>query len=224
MKKIILLLLVCCTIVTTKAQLNAGEKAIGGSISFNLQDYNTNNDQLATPSRYARANAFITLGKFISPARERGFLLSYSLSSQTNWYGNDVTTITHTIGAGYFRNYYKSIGKNFFLSLNWNISGNGIFSAGPDSSANGEPVMKTKGWGISTSINPGIIYKIDKRWLVTMQLNNIAFLGYSHLEEQTIQPQNSYTTTTNDLTAYSSLNNVSLGSISIGFKYIMNPK
>jgi len=210
--KTILICLPLLLSITVHAQFTTGQKLLSGGINFGNTSYNYGD---TTRQNSLSAGLSFSLGKFISPLHSIGFGLSYSLNNYTQkqpGLANYSSTMNY-LGASFFSQYYFPIAKQFYAFLQWNSTAGINFGNTTGYSNN------FKGYSIATGLNPGLSYKLNKRFLFNASLNNLVSLGYSHSKNNlNVMSGNGVM---NSFTLSSSLNSGSLGNIGLGFVYLI---
>lgn len=216
MKKTSLLLLtVLFFALKSTAQFEKGQLIFSGGINFN--NYNNQTDQSNSINKNTQTSFSLdaSFGKFIRPNVVRGFSINYG----HNYQKSDPASYKmnfNSVGLGLFSTHYRSLGKNFFGFLRFNLNGNYQFGNTIQSGVD----QKNRGYELSAGLTPGISYQISKRVLLNGTLNNIALLNYNH--RKTTYSNSSEVNKINQTGLYSSLSNGSLGAIGIGFSLLLN--
>jgi len=199
-------------VISVHAQFTTGQKLLSGGVNFGNTNYNYG-DSIKQNSLAAGLN--FSLGKFISPLHSIGFGLSYSISNYTQKqpgvanYKNQM----NYLGASFFSQYYFPLAKKFYAFLQWNSTAGINFGSVTGYSNN------FKGYSIATGLNPGLSYKLNKRFLFNASLTNLVSLSYSHSKNNpNVMSGNGVM---NSFTLSSSLNSGSVSNIGLGFIYLI---
>lgn len=218
MKKIYVLLLVTAvTILGATAQpFQKGDKLLGGSIGYSIQRSTYN----ATPSipgqnydsKYYNFNVAPSFGFFTKPNRLTGFslLFGYGSSFRTNTDNQK----TYSYGAGFFKQYWNALGKNFYFNIQGRtglIYNRTLFS---------NPIQKVEERSASAyiAIEPGFAYRMKRRLVLDAYYTGFLTAGYNYDERR----YNGSTFTRNySVSANSGLQNFSLNSVILGFRYLL---
>lgn len=169
MKNLLFLCICFCLVATTKAQFEKGQQVIAGQFSFNTQSTQTN-----SPSGVSNASdvfAAFSYSRFSSPTTLKGFGINLVYGdNSTNSIGNSV---------GVFYNYTKleKLANRFYLTFDGTAAVN--YSQG-----NFNPTKQTFIFS-NVSLNLGLLYHLNNRFLLSASLVNLASLSYSFSETNT---------------------------------------
>ena len=207
MKKTLLIIAIftVCFFVSN-AQFNTGQKFIAGGLSFNSYTMN-----YTDTSSYKTLNTGInfSMGKFISPLHSIGWGVFYNYS-HVNLSSSIPTDKSNTndFGANFFSNYYQPLFKNFYAMVSWN---NSVSVSLSNNNENGNG----SGFSIGSSLNPGFVYQLNKRFLFNATLTNLISLGYSTMKYDKLYKSS------NQFSFSSSLRSGNLSNVSLGFTYLL---
>lgn len=221
MKKNLHLTIVCLfTISFSYAQFEVGQKVFSGGIS--LSSSKSTSIVTSNQSNFG-FGLYSTLGKFVTPNHLVGFGINFSSNSQQqevqpNLYKNNF----NQIGFSYFSAYYKPLVKNLYGYITWGASGNYNFNSYHTTVSSVESVQKTNGFSVGISATPGIAYKLNKRVLINVALNNLLLASFT--SNKSTYSNSAQVDKYNGFGLYSSLNNNNLGNISIGFNILLHKK
>ena len=204
--KFTLLFLAALTIaVISDAQINKGNTALGGNLSFSTSTSKndggfkeTNTNLLLSPS----------LMLIYNNNRAVGFSLSYNhfkysfADQKTNGYG-----------AGVFLRQYKPLGKGFYIfaqeALNFNYSKGG-------SVTDSLTAVNNKIYEAGFTVNPGLAYDLSKKFqLELLFFNNLLSIDYSHHD---LTQLNSSTIKSDNFSIGANLDGSQLTTLNIGAK------
>jgi hypothetical protein len=188
-------------------QFQKGDKLLGGSLSVNASDpqgAGSNTSLSVSPS----------IGFFTKPNRLTGFSLFYSTPSlsQSGNFG---------FGASVYRQYWNSLGKNFYFILQGGVVGSFNKNTDYNSSQLGLITSQIKTYTASVNVAPGFAYRVNRRLVLDAFLANFGNLYYSYNDiESQFNGASSGKSHRNNFGFNSSLNGLSLSNIQIGFRYI----
>ncbi|MDE3144918.1 MAG: hypothetical protein KGL19_12230, partial [Bacteroidota bacterium] len=221
MKKTILLATFALLLTfVSKAQFEVGQKVINGGISLSTSKSTSTTNSTQTFFGFGLNSSF---GKFITPNHLIGFGINYTNSSQHQESPpNLYKTNSNQIGLNYFSTYYHPLAKNFYWFITWSASGNYSFNSYNTTLSSVETIQKTNGFGVGIATTPGISYKLNKRILLNATLNNILVASFT--STRTTYSNSSQVDKYNSFGLSSSLNNINLGNIGIGFSILLNKK
>lgn len=221
MKKTILLAtFALLTSFVSKAQFDIGQRVVTGGISLS-----NNNSTSAINSSQSNFNFGFngSFGKFVSADHLVGFGINYSNSSWSQESSPDsYKNHSNQIGLNYFSAYYKPFAKNLYGYITWGAFGNYGFGSNNTTSSGVETIQKVNGINVGFSATPGISYKLNKHVLVNATLNNV--LSASFTTRKTTYSNSAQADKFNSFGLSSSLNNINLGNIGIGFSILLNKK
>ena len=210
--KAVLFCLPLLLVISVHAQFTTGQKLITGGVNFGNTNYNYGD---SSKQNSLAAGLNFSLGKFISPLHSIGFGLNYSLNNYTQKqpgaanYSNQM----NYLGASFFSQYYFPLSKQFYAFLQWNSTAGINFGSVTGFSNN------FKGYSIATGLNPGLSYKLNKRFLFNASLTNLISLSYTHSKNNpSVMSGNGVM---NSFTLSSSLNSGSVSNIGLGFIYLI---
>lgn len=234
MKKIFTLLSILYLIPGwSEAQFETGQQLLGGNLLFSTSSGNS------TPmfdNRYIYHNSATGVGinpsiaTFRSPSSLRGAGLIYNYNNSTNYSKEDPSdtrngykNLVHSAGITIFSQRFIPLSSNLFFTIHKSVTA--LYSVGKQSDIATKGTAKSKGYGISVSLAPGISYKINSRFLFDAYLSNLLSAGYTHTTTTTNYPLPKETKTrSNSFNVSSSLSNTSLGNVGLGFRWLLRRK
>jgi hypothetical protein len=176
-KSAVLMLLICC-FSTAKAQFSAGDRYLVGSGMISYSDNNNNNNASTNKAFGIRFSpAIIT---FKSERKATGVKLILGYNNYRNETGTLIVRDNHyTAGVGLLRMNTYALGKGFFLFLESGVQASVTAGYGKD---NNTPPNKSRFTRIDASAYaaPGIGYKITERLVMSLCIDSLAVIGYSH--------------------------------------------
>jgi hypothetical protein len=209
-----LLFFVCNFLIfSTNAQIVQGQQMIGGQFAFNNQHTASNAVDPTSNSNFVVA-AF-SLSKFVTPNTIKGFGLNYS-------YGDNASSsITYSFGAFYNYSKLEALAKRFYISFGGTAAIN--YSETKYAPSIYSNTINQTSLIPSISLDLGLLYQLNNRFLATANLVNLANLSYRINNTQFNQPGTTiqYSTKSNTFNLNTGLNGLSLNNISIGFRYLL---
>ncbi len=218
MKKIITLSILALFFfsLTSHAQINKGSIMLGGSLGGGFS--NTKNPDTVTNKN----NSFSispAIGFAVSNNTIVGFSLQYGFNNYKNYYYVTEQKY-HSYGAGIFARKYKSLAKDFYLFGETELMYDHYSYNYSTVNSNGSE-YDSKGNSITLNITPGIAYSLTHCIQLEAGLQNLLSVGYSSSKEIPKDPNNpNYKTS--GVNFSSSLNPISLSSISLGIRFWIN--
>lgn len=217
MKKILFFFLITLLTVTTNAQINKNAVLLGGDISFGTGK--TSSSSTSTDQKSNNGSISLSLGKAIKENQVVGFNVGYFGQRTTNMFTGSDTATTQINGfeIGFFYRQYKMLAKDFYVFGQANALYRYSTSTS-DYKLNPGNNYKVNQNVAAVSVTPGLAYKIFKKTFVELSLINLASLSYSNaknIHKDYTQKSNNVSLTT----AFS--NNSDLGSVGIGFRFIL---
>ncbi len=208
------------TLSVSHAQISHGKILLGGSLS-----YNNNNSNTQPANNYQNENfaTSIQVGKAITDNRVVGIILSYSNQNNhiTGFPDSNYYKINQ-INAGIFYRIYKKILKDFYLFGETDL----LYSHIKDSQGypqNGTNTSVTNSNGGILSIFPGVSYTLCKSMQIELLIPNL--LSASYYRTSSVNSLGAPSTTSkekgNIFSIGANLNSNLLYSFGIGFKFIL---
>ncbi len=218
MKKIITLSIIAMSFfcLSSKAQINKGSIMLGGSLGGN---FNNIKDPDTVTSKTNSFSISPAIGFAISDNTIVGFSLQYGFNNYKYYY-NAQEQKYHSYGAGIFARKYKSLSKDFYLFGEGELMYD-HYSYNYSTSNNNGSEYDSKGNSIALNITPGIAYSLTRCIQLEAGLQNLLSIGYSSAKENAKDPNNLNYKTSN-VNFSSSLSPVSLSSISLGIRFLIN--
>ncbi len=202
----------------TKAQVNAGETFLQGSLNANksFNDLGFNN---------GRYSGSIDWGKYVS--KNSANILSLTVSYEGATFDSQVyKNNVFRVGLAKGHEYYKPIFGKFGMygrimgGVNYSNSVNDINYGNGGMMKSNEITEHTI--GVNLFGNGGLMYRLNDRWAFSGQLFNlnVASVGYNWKDEQRIPTQGATATSTKNQFSYNFSPNISF-SFGIGIRYIL---
>lgn len=222
MKNFTILALSFVFVTVTKAQFTTGQTLVTGQVSFNESN---NNQYVSTPNGYQKNASFYTsfgISKFKNPLLLSGFGLGYSYG---NYHTNDGTAASDQLSRQnafqlyYTRSKLKSLAKNLYLSFN----GNAGFSYNHNNNKTNYGLSGNSGnsYGGELSGGLGMIYRIDKHFLTSVNFTNLLDLSYTGGYNDYFNPTQSFRKNYHQLHFGTGLTSFTLDYILFGISYLI---
>lgn len=200
-------------------QLQPGQKILAGSLSFVSQNHDAANSYHSSNLSFSPSFSFVKNSKTIY-----GGFLSLGYSGQKN--SNNQVPITtkgrsYSPGVGVFVQKLKWLNDKWFLYGEFGAQG-GVGFEKVFNVENKNIQSKSRLWNAGVYITPGVSYRLTNKVLVDLRFNNLlgAFYSQQKVKQNELQVYN-YTKAEN-FSVSSSLNNNTLGSIGVGFRWLLN--
>jgi hypothetical protein len=210
MKNLLFLCICFCLVATTKAQFEKGQKVIAGQFSFYTQSTQINSPSWGG-SHASDVFAAFSYSSFSSPTILKGFGINLVYGdNSTNSIGNSV---------GVFYNYTKleKLANRFYLTFDGTAAIN--YSQG-----NFNPTKQTFIFS-NVSLNLGLLYHLNNRFLLSASLVNLARLSYSFSETNTsMVGGTAVNTKRKGFNFNSGLSGFNLNNVAFGFRYLLKKK
>ena len=217
MTKIYVLLLVAAgTVLSVTAQpFVKGDKLLGGSIGYSLSRSNiTYSQPTPTPDyRYFNFNISPSLGFFTKPNRLSGFSLQFNYGSS---FPDNIDYRQKNVGygAGFYKQYWNSLGKNFYFIIQGRVGASYanvkyFNSTQKDESRTGTAYL---------TIDPGFAYRMKKRLVLDAYYTNFLYTAFAYTDRR---GNNGVVSKEYTINANTGLQNFSLGSVVLGFRYLL---
>lgn len=214
--KTFLLILICFVSISGFAQFEKGQQMIDGQFSFYSQNNQANSFNPKTNS--SSINTSLGLSHFTSPNTIQGFGINLGYGD------NGINFIYSNAGLFYQCTKLENLAKKLYLSFGGNAALNYSQSTNFNT-ITGFYKNKQTSFTPAISLNMGLLYQLNKRFLISTQLLNIASLSYSFGSADNYTSTTSFNTTkSNSVSLNTGLNGYNLNSISFGFKYLLLPK
>lgn len=167
--------------VPSFAQFQKGDKVIGAGLNFQSYTNEINSAFIPQINKTTSVGLSTELGLANKANRLSGFFINGSYGLSKVEFPTQPTTNSksdyYTIGTGYFTRRYKSLGKSFFV---FGEGRAGISYTNAENS--GTNANKSKSYGISAGIYPGLAYRVNNRFFLELKFADFVSLGYSHHE------------------------------------------
>jgi hypothetical protein len=224
--------IITCAIVFSsicRAQIDKGNKLLGGSIGFTSSKSNSYSGTTTTDSKLTAINLSASYGKAVRNNVVNGFSAGFSFAK------NPFTVYDPVVGAtvrnnrnrfataGVFKRRYLPLGKNFYafgqLSADLTYGQNDYEDL--SSGAITQKVMN-RSYAANASLYPGLSYQLNKCFMLDLGLGSLVNLGFSHSSRSVNDQRATPKTNTFNLNSNLSLSN--LGDISVGFRVLFRHK
>jgi hypothetical protein len=209
MKNLLLLCICFCLVATTQAQFEKGQKVIAGQFSFYTESTQTN-----SPSWVSHASdvfAAFSYSSFSSPTILKGFGINLVYGD------NSTNSLANSVGVFYNYTKLEKLANRFFLTFNGTAAIN--YSQG-----NFNPTKQTFLFS-NVSLNLGLLYHLNNRFLLSASLVNLASLSYSFSETNTsMVGGTAVNTKRKGFNFNSGLRGFNLNNVAFGFSYLLKKK
>lgn len=205
------------------AQFSAGQKMIGGSLGFNAS--HTNN--MVYPPVFGDGNRSFSLGlgfsleKFQSPSVFEGGGINYSYLNTRNAIGTSSETTNKNNSVGLFvdRTKLERLANKLYLGFTGTGGVNFQFGQSTDIPGN---QTKSQAYGVNVSGSLGLLYQLNKRFLLNCTLNNLVAVNYQYGITKTYSNGSYLGKEKNSFFSLSTgLNGFNLYGLSFGFRYLL---
>jgi len=202
------------------AQFVTGQKLIGGQLSFHLS-----NSDLSSTSGNAQRTTSVGLSpsfsRFVSPNvfNTIGFSYLYQHTRYNINSANEQNSNAHVFGIFVQRTKLESLAKKFYFTyagtagVNYQLIKTRYVIPGSNTDQNA--YLGYVSGGI------GLLYQVNKRFLLSCDLNNLFSVSFQHSDQKTFQGTSVYKSNGNNFGLTTGLSNMSLSSLSIGIKYML---
>jgi hypothetical protein len=236
MKKTLLLTTLVIVLLSvsslTYAQFQKGDVMLNGNFSFGAS--NAANSDTSQNSNSSSPVNFVfspSVAKFTSASTLNGIGLNYSVSASTM--NNQISFLppssekytNQSIGVSFYTRRYFTLSKNFYFFINALIMPSYTFNKTTNTDSTViTGIDKTQGFSVSANLSTGITYRLNQRWLINASLPTIVSIAYQHSVEKNygVTDVASSTETTSGFSLSSGLSGSSLGSIGIGFSFLLH--
>jgi len=161
------------TVCIANAQIKKGDVLLGGNVNFSTSNVKpTGSGSDATSFAISPS-----IGKAVKDDLVVGLNLNYSHGRSK--YGSPATISTgDTYGLGVFVRKYKSLGANFALFAEGDLSG--AYQQSNSYPDGGTKPPANKGYSISAGFYPGLAYFISRHVQIETGMQNLAYASYVH--------------------------------------------
>ncbi len=209
------------SVSSSKAQLDIGQKLLGGSVGFSTSKTNNGNNYATTATGFGISPSYSIFKKTNQLV---GIGLSYNYSQQkssTNIGTNESTNNSNSIGINAFTQKFFPLSSKFFFTVKGNAGFGYVF--GKQYNYNGIDKLedKSKGYTVGLDLAPGFSYKVTPGILCDVSLNSVINLNFAHKETTNSSNGNGSSTTQNTFNINSALNNTIFSNIGIGFRWFL---
>lgn len=225
MKRMLLFICLLFIISGTDAQFQAGQKLLGGQLSFGSNSGNISTYSPVPPQpdqRYTSFGLNLSLSRFTSPTVLNGVGISYAYIHSRYNIGTpfEQTNTSNILGAFVNKTKLQPLATKFYLSFTGTGYGNYLSGTGTAVPANNTPESKNKTYTLGISGSMGLVYQLNQRFLVSCELSNLLNLAYSHGHSK-YTSGTSITEKYNNAIAFSTgLSGFSMNSLSFGVRYL----
>lgn len=225
MKSFLICLFFIGTTITVNAQFGtAGQKVIGGSLSF----YSGKNTGINYPDYISSStgiNVSATAGKFTKKNALSSFALSYGHSFlKQNAPANITKNNLNSISASYNKTYFKEVAKKLFFGIGGSVGAG--YNAGKTTYTQNADRIKSEGYGINIGIAPILAYQVSNRFVINCSpSSSFLSLNYNNMNVKYYQA--------NQITSTGKSSSVNfdtgffgspLNNLSLGFSYLLKQK
>jgi hypothetical protein len=205
---------------TDELPFKEGDKLLGGSVGYSLQRQTFNNPVSSTPTppsnsnyRYVSFRIAPSIGFFTKPNRLVGFSLNFNYGSSLeniNTYDQKNTNY----GAAYYKQFWNSLGKNFYFIIQGELGG----SFNHQKYAYTSQIIETNGASAYFSIAPGFAYRMKRRLILDVYYSNFLLSSFTYARNKSngAQITRNYIFSTN-----TGLRNFALNDVVFGFRYLL---
>ncbi len=216
MKKNLLFFCMLLTIIACDAQFQAGQKAIGGQVSFGINNFSAPQPPY-NQQKTTALSASLSLVHFKNPTLLNGFGISYGYNYGRFYVGappDQNTSSNNTIDAFVSSTKLKPLAKDFYFTLTGMVRASYFFSTTKQPPTIIE--ARTHGYGAGLSGSIGVMYRLNQRFLLDCNFSNLLSASYGH----TVYANSAYTSDTFNFST--GLSGFSMNSLAFGVKYLLN--
>lgn len=220
MKKLILSVVALFVAGSMFAQFSAGQKLIGGQLSFSSTKYNPNNQ----PAYEQRNNNFgisFSYGQFSSPTKVFGFGVQYNYAdSRITNPGVETKSKSNSLGAYAELTKLQPLAKKLYLAFTG--TGGVNYNYGRNDNANGS-YNDSKGYTLYVNGGMGLWYQLNRHFVLTGNVNNLLNISYTHATNQAFAANGTLNgeSSSNSFALSTGLSNFTLNNFSIGVRYLL---
>ena len=208
-KQLYLLAASLFTVCIANAQIKKGDILLGGNFNFNKQD--------SKSGTYTSDQTSFTISPSIARAVKDDLIVGLNLSYAHNRSKSGSPAAVSTgdnYGLGIFVRKYKSLGANFALFAEGDLSGN--YGQSTNYQDGGPKPPANKGYSINAGFYPGLAYFIGRHVQLETGMQNLAYASYGHSKSGVSATEGK----SNSFSLGSSLSKT-LDNFIIGIKWIM---
>lgn len=206
------------------AQFKTGDKLVSGNIGLNLSSAKPTNGAPYYHYKNTGFNFGVSSSTFKSSLvfNTFGFYVSHSVNKTiTPLPINQVINSNLGYGVSFSHTRLLPLTKNLYLNFPLNVRAG--FNGSVNENGAGASERRNKGLNLSAGINAGLLYQLNKRWLLSLSLPDIASVGFSRGTEENyvngVLQANKYRS--NSFGFSSGLSSRALGDLSVGFSYLI---
>lgn len=209
-------------------QFEKGQKIVGGYVGFS----SGKSDNVYTSNyttAYSNVSVNPSFGWFNKPNVLWGIGVSYGFNYQknkTSFMSPDANRIwRNSLGINIFSQKFFTLTHGFFFTVN-TIGGLGYgFGKQINTVNNIESKATNSEYGISLGVSPGLSYRLTSRLLFDATLSNLLYIGYSYNQNKGKDAAGSdIKTFDKSFNLSTALSNTSLGSVGLGFRWLLRKK
>lgn len=215
MRKLLLAGLFISASFFASAQISKGSTLLGGGVNYsNVKSDNSGINEV----KQSNTSIILSAGKAVKENTIVGGSLSYgTFNTKTN--NNNPPSESSSYGAGIFMRKYRTLGKNFYLFGQGDLS-YGYGKTKQSQISSGTEIKNTsKGWNIIAGVTPGISYALSRKFQLELGFNNLVSVGYGSTKFSTTSPGN--TTNSKHSSFNVSTNFGTTSSLTIGFRIFL---
>jgi hypothetical protein len=218
MKNIYLLAALLLSISIANAQLVTGSKLLGGGINLNFSSTDNDATNPGVDQRGTYGSIQLSLMRVRNPRLVSGFGLNFFYNHTKNLPGNNRSNFYGT-GAYYAITRLVPLATKFSLALTGTAGADFLFGRTYTNIASNYDRNRT--YNIGLNGNLGVWYQLHQRLLFTADLSNLLGLNYYHTGTDSFAGSIVTKSETNNIGLRSGLSGFSVGSITVGVRYIL---
>lgn len=211
----------------TFAQFSKGDHLVSGSFGLNSSAYKATTGSPVDRSKGSGILLSIAGSTFSSNLVRNtvSFYVSHNVSkTNLNNPSNAYVSTGLNYGLAFSRAKLLPLAKSLYLNFPFNLSTGFTSSSVEQSGATIE--NRSKGFTVSAGVSAGLLYQLNKRWVLTLSLPDLASMGYSTTKYDGyvngVLQNPSFRSNSFNLT--SGIGARALGDLSVGFGYIIPRK
>ena len=208
MKNLLLSCICFCLVATTKAQFEKGQKMIAGQLSFNSLTTQPKTTFIGSTS----SNIFtsFSLSRFASPTSIKGFGVTFEYGEHSSNF------FSSSVGVFYNCTKLEKLANRFYLTFGGTLAIN--YSEFKN--------FDTKHSSVTSivSLNLGLLYHLNNRFLLSASVVDLASLSYSHGDSKTSNNASTSDTKSKAFNLYTGLSGFDLYNVAFGFRYLLKKK
>jgi hypothetical protein len=210
-----------CLSVVSNAQISKGSTFLGGSVSFNKGEYESENSNM-----YKSESSGFTIrpqfGKAISTNKILGLFVNYGSTNFEQLSGNVASEEKNkTYGGGIFLRQYYPVSSRFYL---FGESSLGVDVTNRERRTNELLTNEEDITRIGLAITPGISFAAGKKLHLEASLNNLFSIEYTSTETKFYDNAGRVTSSNKGNAVYAAANANGFSQLSIGLRWILPAK